>query len=52
MKNVGVVAIIVGILLIILNLAGLVGAGSRTPLLAAIVVLMVGLFLYRRHAKS
>jgi hypothetical protein len=47
MRNVGVAAIIVGILAIILIVAGVIGQGSmRTSLLAAIVMIVVGVFLY------
>ena len=49
MRNVGVVAIIVGILLIILSLGGVLGQGSmKTGLFASIVMIIAGWLLYRR----
>jgi len=53
MRNVGVAAIIVGILAIILIVARVIGQGSmRTSLLAAIVMIVVGVFLYRRKPSK
>ena len=50
MKNIGITAIIVGILVIILGLAGVLGQGGnlRTVMVGAVVLLIVGFFLYRR----
>ena len=49
MRNIGVAAIIVGILMIILSVAGVVGQGSmRTGLLASIIMIVAGVYLYRR----
>ncbi|HVQ74596.1 MAG TPA: hypothetical protein VMT79_03550 [Candidatus Binatia bacterium] len=50
MKNLGIVAIAVGILLILLTLAGVIGQESpRVAVIGAAVILVVGIFLYRRH---
>ena len=50
MKTFGVIAIIVGVLLIILSLGGFIGPASFKPGLAAAVLLIVGgWFIYRRH---
>jgi len=50
MKNIGITAIIVGILVIILGLAGVLGQGGnlRTVMIGAVILLIVGFFLYRR----
>jgi hypothetical protein len=50
MKNIGIVAIIVGILVIILGLAGVLGQGGtlRAVMIAAVILLAGGFFLYRR----
>ena len=50
MKNIGTVAVIVGILVIILGLAGVLGQGGhlRTVMIAAVILLAGGFFLYRR----
>lgn len=50
MKNMGIIAIAAGVLVIILALAGVLGqAGNlRTVLIAAVILLAAGLFLYRR----
>jgi len=50
MKNIGIAAIIVGILVIILGLAGVLGqeGNLRTVMIGAVVLLIVGFFLYRR----
>jgi hypothetical protein len=50
MRNLGVAAIIVGVLLIILTLGGVVGQANMRPGLAASVILIVaGWFLYKRN---
>ena len=50
MKNIGIVAIIAGILVIILGLAGVLGQGGnlRTVMIAAVILLVAWFFLYRR----
>lgn len=50
MKNVGIAAIIVGILVFVLGIAGVLGEGGnfRTVTVAAIVILAIGFLLYRR----
>jgi len=50
MKNVGIIAIAGGILVIILGLAGVLGQGGnlRIVMVAAIILLAAGFFLYRR----
>ena len=50
MKTFGVIAVIVGVLLIILTLGGLIGQASIKPGLAVSVILIVaGWLIYRRH---
>lgn len=50
MKNIGLIAIVAGILVIILGLAGVLGQGgsTRTVMVAAVIILAAGLLLYRR----
>ncbi len=50
MKNIGIVAIVAGILIIILGLAGVLGQGGnlRAVVIAAVILLAGGFFLYRR----
>ena len=50
MKNIGIVAIVAGILVIILGLAGVLGQGGnlRAVMVGAVLLLIVGFFLYRR----
>jgi hypothetical protein len=50
MKNIGIVAIVAGILVIILGLAGVLGQGGnlRAVMIAAVILLAGGFFLYRR----
>jgi len=50
MKNIGITAIVVGILVIILGLAGVLGQGGnlRSVMVGAVILLVVGFFLYRR----
>ena len=50
MKNIGITAILVGILVIILGLAGVLGQGGnlRAVMVGAVILLIVGFFLYRR----
>jgi hypothetical protein len=54
MKNLGIVAIFAGILVIILALVGVVGQGGagRSVIVAAIILLLGGYFLYRRGQRS
>ena len=53
MRNLGVAAIIAGILLIILTVGGVIGQGNmRSGLLAAAVMIIVGVFLYRRKPSQ
>lgn len=52
MKNLGIVAIFAGILVIILALAGVVGQGAgRAVMVAAIILLVAGYLLYRRGQR-
>jgi hypothetical protein len=52
MKNLGIVAILGGILVIILALTGVVGQGAgRAVMVAAVVLLVVGYFLYKRGQR-
>ncbi len=52
MRNLGVAAIIVGILLIILTLAEVVAQGNmRIGLLASVIMIVAGVFLYRRSPR-
>ena len=50
MKNIGIAAIVAGILAIILSLAGVLGQGGnvRAVMIGAVILLIVGFFLYRR----
>jgi hypothetical protein len=50
MKNIGIIAIVVGILVMILGLTGVLGQGGdlRTVMVSAAVLLAVGFLLYRR----
>jgi hypothetical protein len=50
MKNIGIIAIVAGILVIILGLAGVLGQGGnlRTVMVAAVILLAAGFLLYRR----
>ena len=50
MKNIGISAIVAGILVIILGLAGVLGQGGnfRTVIVGAVILLAVGFLLYRR----
>jgi hypothetical protein len=50
MKNIGIIAIVVGILVMILGLTGVLGQGGdlRTVMVSAVVLLAVGFLLYRR----
>jgi hypothetical protein len=53
MKNVGVIAIMAGIVVIILALAGVVGQGGagRTVMVGAVILLVAGWLLYRRGRR-
>jgi len=50
MKNIGIIAIVIGILVMILGLTGVLGQGGdlRTVMVSAVVLLAVGFLLYRR----
>lgn len=50
MKKIGIVAIVAGVLVIILGLAGVLGQGGnlRTVMIAAVILLAAGFLLYRR----
>lgn len=54
MKNIGIIAIVAGILVIVLGLAGVLGqAGNlRTVLVGAVILLAVGFLLYRRGQRG
>lgn len=54
MKNIGISAIGVGILVIVLGLGGVIGQGDnfRTVMVGAVVLLAVGFLLYRRGQGS
>jgi len=49
MKNIGIIAIVAG-MVIILGLAGVLGQGGnvRTVMVGAVILLAVGFLLYRR----
>jgi hypothetical protein len=52
MKALGIVAIFAGILVIILALTGVIGQGAgRAVIIAAIILLAVGYFLYKRSLR-
>jgi hypothetical protein len=52
MKNLGIVAIFAGILVIILALAGVVGQDAgRAVIVAAIILLVAGYLLYKRGQR-
>jgi len=52
MKNLGIVAIFAGILVIILALVGVVGQGAgRAVMVAAIILLVAGYLLYKRGQR-
>ena len=54
MKNIGILAIVAGIVVIVLGLAGILGQDGnfRAVMIGAIVLLAVGFFLYRRGDRS
>jgi hypothetical protein len=54
MKNIGIIAIVAGILVIILALTGVLGQGGdlRTVMVSAVVLLAVGFLLYRRGQRG
>jgi uncharacterized membrane protein YjjP (DUF1212 family) len=54
MKNVGIIAILAGIVVIILALVGVVGQGGtgRTVMIGAVILLVIGYFLYKRGQRS
>jgi uncharacterized membrane protein YjjP (DUF1212 family) len=53
MKNIGIIGILAGIVVIILALAGVVGQGGsgRTVIVGAIVLLVAGYLLYKRGQR-
>ena len=55
MKNVGIIAILAGIVVIILALVGVLGQGGagRTVMVGAVILLVVGYLFYKRgHRPS
>ncbi len=54
MKNIGITAIGVGILVIALGLGGIIGQGDnlRTVMVGAVILLAVGFLLYRRGQRD
>jgi hypothetical protein len=54
MRNIGIAAIVAGIVVIILGLAGIIGqAGNfRTVMVGAVILLAVGFLLYRRGQRD
>jgi hypothetical protein len=52
-KNVGIIAILAGIVVIILALVGVLGQGGagRTVMVGAVILLVVGYFLYKRGQR-
>lgn len=49
MKNIGIVAILAGVLVIILALAGVIGQGAtRSVMVGAVILLVAGYFIYKR----
>jgi hypothetical protein len=53
MKNIGIIAILAGIVAILLALVGVVGQGDagRSVMVGAIVLLAVGFLLYKRAQR-
>ena len=52
MKNLGIVAILAGVVVIILALAGVIGQNAaRTVMVAAVILLVAGYFLYKRGQR-
>ncbi len=52
MKNLGVGAILAGVLVIILALTGVIGQGAtRAVMIAAVILLGAGYFLYKRGQR-
>ena len=54
MKNIGIMAIVAGVVVIVLGLVGVLGqAGDlRTVMVGAVILLAVGFLLYRRAQRS
>ena len=50
MKNIGIAAIVVGVLVFVLAIIGVLGQGGnlRAVTIAAIVIVAIGFLLYRR----
>jgi hypothetical protein len=52
MKNLGIAAILVGVLVIILALAGVIGQGAtRSVMIGAVILLVAGYFIYKRGQR-
>ena len=52
MKNLGIVAILAGVVVIILALAGVIGQSAARPvMIAAVIMLAAGYFLYKRSRR-
>jgi len=53
MKNIGIIAMMVGIVVLVLGLFGMSGGGSgvRTLLAAAVIFVAAGLILYSRGRR-
>ena len=54
MKNIGIIAILAGIVAILLALVGVIGQGGtgRSVMIGAIVLLAVGVLLYKRSSRG
>ena len=52
MKTLGIVAIIAGLLLIVVNLAGLTGGVTAPQLVIGAIVAIIGIVLMRRPARK
>jgi len=53
MKNIGIIAILAGIVVVILALVGVVGQGGtgRTVMVGAVILLFIGYLLYKRGQR-
>ena len=54
MKNIGLAAIVAGILVLVLGLAGMLGQGGniRAVMVGAVILLAAGFLLYRRGQRG
>ena len=54
MKNIGIVAIVAGVVVIVLGFAGVIGQGGnlRAVMVGAVILLAVGFLLYRRGQRG